>query len=66
MNEVAAIMLYIVIGTNAGNIRHGEPMPDLKTCLDEASKFLRHQLPEAVDANSVGAGCSIKVANIPS
>lgn len=63
MNTFTAVMLYVTIVTGQGqpDIKHREPMPDMETCIMELGKFLRHQFPDSVGAESLTAGCAGKV-----
>ena len=65
MNTFTAVMLVVTIitGANKQNIQHREPMPDMKTCLEEADKFLDHKFPDAVDARGLVASCQGKLAD---
>ncbi len=55
------LIVTIVTGADKPNARHEEPMPDIKTCLAEADRFLDHQFPEFVGAVAVTATCAGKV-----
>ena len=59
MDPLLGIVLTVMIITGPGkeNIMHREPMPDMKTCMEEAQKFLDHTFPEGVDAKGLFAGC---------
>jgi hypothetical protein len=62
MNTFSTVMLVVTIITGQGNAQHREPMPDMRTCLQEAEEFMNHQLPDTVDAKGLVASCQGKLA----
>lgn len=63
MNTFTAVMLFVTIVTGDGkpDIKHRQAMPDMETCVMELGKFLRHQFPDAIGAQSLNGGCSGKL-----
>jgi hypothetical protein len=63
MNTFSTVMLVVTIitGSDKPNIQHKEPMPDMKTCLEEAESFLDHKFPDTVEAKGLVAACNGKL-----
>lgn len=63
MNTFSVVMLVVTIITGEGkqNIQHHEPMPDMKTCWEEAEAFMNHQFPDTVGAKGLVASCQGKL-----
>jgi hypothetical protein len=54
---IILLTLMIITGPNRPDITRSFPMPDMKTCLEEAQRFLEHTPPAEIGGIALFAGC---------